>query len=281
MTTSVSAFLLVALTVTLLLRPALSRPFGGGGNHRSRGAGGNYYGPYNPCKYEIWPWPSSVECTWREEGDIMARGGTSFDLDPMHFRIAFSPHSKATNSSVLAEAFERYSVSLIFNQPTRVSRGKFVEPQFNFDEGGEDNNDNDDNDDGAGLQKERQQPLLLTTLFVTVAEDHEEGHKSEDADESYEIVLNVNDDVNGDDVNEDGQQQNHAAHLSASSVWGALYGLDTFSQLVEDKGKSKTKGNKSQQRGGGSRERERIFTLRGAPLVIRDAPRYPWRGRVI
>lgn len=53
------------------------------------------------------------------------------------------------------------------------------------------------------------------------------------------------------------------ATLVAESVWGALRGLETFSQLFGMNGRATI-------RGGGS-----------ADIVIRDAPRYPWRGVMI
>jgi len=53
------------------------------------------------------------------------------------------------------------------------------------------------------------------------------------------------------------------AKLEAKTVWGALHGLETFSQLVVfdfDTG---------------------AYTIAGAPLSIQDSPRFPWRGLML
>ena len=170
----------------------------------------NFYGKYNKCKYEIWPWPQEVECT-SSQGD-----SSSLALDPMRFRIVFTPESKVKNSSVLETAFSRYQ-GLIFNQPTRVSRGKLVEPQFHFEEDDDDDDKEGEKEKGGEESGHEGDSRTLTTLLVTIIEDISDHIKPADADESYEVVVD----------------QQGSASLTAQSVWGALYGLDTFSQLVE------------------------------------------------
>lgn len=46
--------------------------------------------------------------------------------------------------------------------------------------------------------------------------------------------------------------------IQAETVWGALYGLESFMQAVQFNGTS------------------RIVQM--APVVVQDKPRYPWRG---
>lgn len=197
----------------------------------------NYYGKYNKCQYELWPWPKSVECTRQKEG------GKTMVLDPLKFEITFTPDSKDTNSSILNDAIARYE-SLIFDQPTRISRGKLVEPQFLFedDENFEERFNLKDSFESGGDK-------YLTVLRITILE-HESVNgfndiKPSDVDESYELNIN------------------NVATLTAPSIWGALYGLDTFSQLVQ----------REVPNGG--------FILRGTPIMISDAPRYPWRGLLL
>ena len=143
---------------------------------------------------------------------------------------------------MLEAAFARYQ-RLIFDQPTRVSRGKLVEPQFLFED---DNTDSVEEKYGAtGLQDDG---LWLKTLFVKILDSSSpfsDEMKREDADESYEITID-------DDI----------AIVTAATVWGALYGLDTFSQLVQ----------REDPMSG--------YIVRGLPLYISDSPRYPWRGEL-
>lgn len=70
--------------------------------------------------------------------------------------------------------------------------------------------------------------------------------KTLQADESFKITVD-----------------DKGARLFAETVWGALYGLETFSQLVAFDPPS---GN---------------FVLPGCPIYIQDRPRFPWRGLLI
>jgi hypothetical protein len=230
---------LAAVAVLMLAKPVWSRPSSGRSKGQAQALGQkshNYYGKYNKCEYEVWPWPSSVECT------TQAEGGHSLSLDPRHFRIALSPDSQAADSSVLLAAVARYQ-GLVFNQPTRKSRGKLVEPQFHFEE--DDDHQSAPSSSGGGAAEV---VFPLTALAVTVLEDAGDGVKGQDADESYSLDLDA---------------EGGVARLTAVSVWGAIYGLDTFSQLVQAESGVEVAG----------------FVLRGAPLRVQDAPRYPWRGK--
>jgi hypothetical protein len=65
-------------------------------------------------------------------------------------------------------------------------------------------------------------------------------------DESYSLVIRA-----------DGS----AAELTAVTVYGALHGLETFTQLVQFTGT--------------------VFEIPNLPIVINDAPRFPWRGFLV
>jgi hypothetical protein len=223
--------LLALLALSLCFSPAAARP-PRAQQQQQQQQRRDYFGAYNECGYEVWPWPRSVQCRV---------SGHSLRLQPEHFRIAASEHSRAANSSVLLAAFERYQ-ALIFNQPTRISRGKFVEPQFHFD---------DEAATGVGATDEVGGMELLTALVVTVLEECDAPCVKTDAsDETYEI------EVSG---------SGGTAYITSPTVWGALYALDTFSQLVEG---SPNSGPTT------------TFMLRDVPLKVQDAPRYPWRGMV-
>ena len=48
---------------------------------------------------------------------------------------------------------------------------------------------------------------------------------------------------------------------AANTIYGALHGLETFSQLVQYDGKG--------------------WLIANAPIVISDKPRFPWRGLLV
>jgi hypothetical protein len=186
----------------------------------------DFYGTYNLCKYNIWPWPSEVEC-FPETGNRLLSST---------FNIYLSEDSRAKNSTIMFSAIERYQ-KLIINQPTRLTRGRFVEPQFRFES-------DDDYYAYAEVSKHPQGEYngveRLTGLKITILSDHDDTPKRLDDSENYEISV---------------QGESPVAVVTADTVWGAIYALDTFSQLVEAGGR-----------------------IRGAPVLIKDSPRYPWRG---
>ena len=85
----------------------------------------------------------------------------------------------------------------------------------------------------------------LSGLSVAVR-DLDESHPTLEIDESYELSVTA-----------------AAATLKAKTVFGALRGLETFSQLVEFDFTSEA------------------YTIPNAPLSIHDAPRFPHRGLMI
>ena len=60
------------------------------------------------------------------------------------------------------------------------------------------------------------------------------------------------------------------ASIVAAEVWGALYGLETFLQLV----------SAVHVRLPGSTDTSKR-TIIGGPVAITDQPRYPWRGLML
>lgn len=110
-----------------------------------------------------------------------------------------------------------------------------MEPQFRFG-----NDDYYGYDEAKVVDSKIGGVEEITGLAITILTDHDDSPKRLDDNESYEIHV---------------QSDNSVVLITAESVWGALYALDTFSQLVEA-------GNR----------------IRNIPVVIRDSPRYPWRG---
>ena len=90
------------------------------------------------------------------------------------------------------------------------------------------------------MKRDKTQSLLR--IEISVLDEHDGSHKNSEDDESYS--LRVEGEKNGAAV----------ARIVAKTVWGASYGLTTFTQLVDNARK-----------------------LRGLPIIITDAPRYPWR----
>ena len=75
------------------------------------------------------------------------------------------------------------------------------------------------------------------------------------SDESYELHLEVGE--------RRGSLAEVSATLSSATVWGALYGLTTFTQLFF---RSSAPANKS------------LLVASALPITVQDSPRFPWRG---
>jgi hypothetical protein len=182
-----------------------------------------YYGDYNNCKLQVLPWPSSVSC--EEKSNFMAYLSKNFS-------IVLDSNSNAKTSGVLINGISRYS-SLSHIHPLRISRGALVEPQFITE---------------VSLTKSLKTKVALDKLALYVEMPHNGlTAKQLDDDESYTLDISV-------DLAE-ASSPRISASLRAKTVWGALYGLETFSQIVETGG-----------------------VIRHVPLSVSDAPRFPWRG---
>ena len=153
---------------------------------------------------------------------------------------------------MLVGAVERYT-QLIRIQPIVEQRG-VVAPEFTYPQ--------TDDDSASELLSRRLTnatasapgssfaPLPLVSLELRVLSDSSscgQVPKQLDDDESYTLYITPGDDENGP-----------RAIVEASTVWGILYGMETFSQLPSS-----------------------AMQIAGLPLRIADAPRYPWRGLLL
>jgi hexosaminidase len=81
----------------------------------------------------------------------------------------------------------------------------------------------------------------------------------------YQLDVSVkSDDENlqfGVDESYDMKVQDNRASITANTVWGAMHGLQTFAQLVAWNGTR--------------------YTIPSTPIMVTDAPRFPWRGFMI
>ncbi|CAD6191606.1 unnamed protein product [Caenorhabditis auriculariae] len=89
------------------------------------------------------------------------------------------------------------------------------------------------------------QPATLTSLVITVAQGCDQGYPQLEMDESYQLSVT---------------QGKAIATLTANQVWGALRGLESFSQLIYLPDDNK-------------------FRVRAASIA--DSPRFPHRGIMI
>jgi len=214
----------------------------------------------DPCRVvSVWPKPASLTCGH----------GNPLTIDLDVFGITFSPSSAMQSSARLEAAFAR-ALAKIEATPTRQTRGLFYEPQWTFP-------DDDDDDVAASLvgaravravhdvQNVRAPPTLAVLGSLVVSVDNDETpFPVLDDDESYSLVVPAGGD---------------AATLTAATVWGALRGLETFTQLVsraDDRVDSRPP-REATGAGVGAAASSALVVL-GAPLAIADAPRYPWRG---
>jgi hypothetical protein len=150
-----------------------------------------------------------------------------------------SRQQEATND-VLVAAMARCAKSSLVRL-VHTTRGSDQEPE----------GDDDDNDNKLSRVHEvhapnqHTAPLVLNQLVVQVLQNSA-PYKTISTDESYSIKVVA-----------------PSATLKANTVWGALYGLETFSQLVRYNAAS------------GAHE------IVNASLTIQDEPRFPWRGLLV
>jgi hexosaminidase len=195
--------------------------------HTAGSASPVYYGPPrgDACS-GLWPLPRTTRC--RSSGHV--GGGISLVAADFHFVATSAP---ARSSGVLERAFRRFH-SHIFS-PMRPHSQKQHHPRRRREEVA------DSNSAGAsGAPRAR-----LLQLSVSVDSFNETLGLG--VNESYQLHVNQS-----------------SASLHAHTVWGALHGLETFSQLAI-----------------------RTVSVNGSVSInsthvdIEDAPRFPWRGVMI
>lgn len=175
-------------------------------------------------------WPRPRECMM----------GNSTLMVPQSFSAQLDPSSRASSHPALLAALTRCAAHTVGTHYLHLTRGSTEEP-ISTDDDDDDNNNEVASESPAGL---------LEKLTVKVLSNASGMRKGPASDESYELVVGVD-----------------GATLSANTVWGALYGLETFSQLVRlVEGTDTT--NASQ-------------LISGAPMHIKDSPRFGWRGLMV
>jgi hypothetical protein len=120
-----------------------------------------------------------------------------------------------------------------------------------------------------------------------------EPFPSLDDDEAYTLVLPYNNGSSAGGSKE--EDESLSGLLRASTVWGALRGLETLAQLVdqvtptlEQMQQQQQQNKKQQEEEEGSEEGSDdgpvvppLLVVRRLPIAIADAPRYPWRGLLL
>ena len=200
------------------------------------GAGGRrgshalpYYGPPrgDACS-GLWPLPRSCNCSGDLTPDKQPETGGTIGIDADHFQfVADSPAAKA--STRLQRAFERFH-DHIFKPVRPHSQVQNVMP-------------------GSGVTAGSSGAPLFS-LSVEVASENETLGVG--VDESYSLSIETT--VGWGSI----------GRLSAQTIWGALHGLESFSQLT-----IRTAGNPGS------------VTINSSYVFIEDAPRFPWRGIMI
>ena len=93
----------------------------------------------------------------------------------------------------------------------------------------------------------------MTSLSVVTKSDSESLQFG--VDESYNLSISLA----AEDAATDKMVVNFKAVIQASTVFGALRGLESFAQLIDWQGSSSN------------------YVVKYAPLFMSDTPRFPWR----
>ena len=150
------------------------------------------------------------------------------------FSINFVRDTPSTTIQALQDAINR-TLHHVWHLPHVVSRGTQAEP-------------------GIEPQLHSNNNLVLNKLVISITSTLLTD-KILDTDESYALTLDV-----------DTDESTITASLTAPNVYGALYGLSTFVQLLRPPLSSLSSLSSSSP------------VIRGLPISIQDAPRFPWRG---
>eukprot|EP00043_Microstomoeca_roanoka_P017928 m.188833 g.188833 ORF g.188833 m.188833 type:complete len:1127 (-) comp16734_c1_seq1:3793-7173(-) len=141
-----------------------------------------------------------------------------------------------SDNQILQSAIQRYS-SILLTKFVHKERGP-LEPHLkptSFTP----------TDSHPPLQHKATPLPYLTTVHISILDDSE-TLKTVDSNETYTLTVS-----------------SPVTHITAGSVWGAMYALETLSQLPQY--------NATTQ----------LFTLPSTPLTITDSPSYPMRGIMV
>ena len=187
-----------------------------------------YYGPPrgDACS-GLWPLPRSCNCSGDLTPDKQPETGGNIEMDSDHFQfVADGPAAKG--SARLQRAFERFHDHIF--QPLR--------PHSQV------------RNAAASASAVRSAGAPLFSLSVELATDNETLGLG--VDESYSLSIETT--VGWGSI----------GRLYAQSIWGALHGLESFSQLTV-----RTVGQPGS------------VVINSSYVFIEDAPRFAWRGIMI
>jgi hexosaminidase len=189
-----------------------------------------YYGPSrgDACS-GLWPLPRSCNCSGDMTPDKQPETGGTIGMDADHFQFV-ADNAAAKSSARLQRAFQRFHDHIF--QPIR--------PHSQLQ--------NQWASDSTLSLGSKGAPLF--SLSVEVATDNETLALG--VDESYSLSIETT--VGWGSI----------GRLSAQTIWGALHGLESFSQLTV-----RTAGEPGS------------VTINSSYVFIEDAPRFPWRGIMI
>ena len=223
-----------------LFFPGAARPFGRPGEQTAPD------GAFPNCGHALWPQPEHFSCA----NSTTAGAPVADVILSRVFSARLTAHSAAQDDPALLGALERCAKDALLRW-VQGTRGGDTEPVSADDDG------------FRRPDARRAAPAAATRLArldVTVTADLPQplAPKGLADDESYELVVD-----GGGASGDPGAAP--TATLTAPTVWGALYGLETFSQLVTYDAAASA------------------HTVRNASgrITIRDRPRFAWRGLMV
>ena len=207
----------------------------------------------NPtCKDWLWPMPAHITCG--------TATGSKFTFGKS-ISVQFDKSSKSQKSDILLQAIDKF-LTQVLQPPLLFQRGTGYEPEFRVSPNNNSSNNN-------RLEKtDNNNDLIIESIIIHIDKDEpvKPISKLSTDDESYKLDV-----------------KSPTTTLTANTIWGALYGLTTFKQLVvlsETTSSIELKNNNNNIVEIASVSYEP--SILGAPLVtIEDVPRYPWRGLLI
>eukprot|EP00943_MAST-04B_sp_MAST-4B-sp1_P005562 g5562.t1 len=208
--------------------------------------------------------PSKITC-----GDIPDSKFTFGD----NVSVEFDTSSKAQHSDILLKAINRF-MGQVLNPPLLLQRGTGYEPEMLK---------RNDKLNNASITKENKMHgmknnnnLVVENIVIHINKEEpvKPVSKVSTDDESYSLDV-----------------KSPTTFLTANTIWGAMYGLTTFKQLVvlsetdsiitiskDVQNDDENNDNNNVQVGATTYEPSIV----GGPWIsIQDTPRYPWRGVLI